>query len=138
MKKYLTLFVLVLWGIIAKAQTTISTSSKRMVDTNAIYTAVEKVATFPGGLDKFYKYLRKNSKYAIDTDHDGPVQYVFLTFVVERDGSLTDVKIMRGASPELDAEAIRLIKASAPWVPGEQSGYKVRLQYTVPVSFAAN
>lgn len=137
MKKYLTLFVLVLSGIIAKAQsTTANAPAKRMIDTNAVYMAVEKPTTFPGGVDKFYKYLRKNSKYAIDRDDN--TAKVYVTFIVQKDGSITNVKIIRGVNPELDAEAIRLVKASAPWVPGEQSGYKINQEYTTPISFAAN
>lgn len=138
MKRYLALFVLVLSGVIAKAQTITSTDkpvSKRMVDTNAVYTAVEKPGTFPGGIDKFYKYLEKNSKYPIATEPGEPSLRVYLTFIIEKDGSLTNVKIMRGVNSELDVEAIRLIKASAPWTPGEQSGYKVRMEYTIPIAF---
>jgi TonB family protein len=77
-----------------------------------------KPATFPGGIDKFNKYLSENSKYPVDKESDAA--RVFVQFVVERDGSLTSVKIMRGVSLELDTEAIRLVKASAPWIPGER------------------
>ena len=100
-----------------------------------MFTTVQKAATFPGGIDKFYKYLEKNSKYPIATEQGEPSLKVYLTFIVERNGSLTNIKIMRGAIPKFDVEAVRLVKASGLWITGEQSGYKIRQQYTVAVSF---
>lgn len=109
-------------------------------DTNEIFTAVEKSATFPGGVDAFQKYIEKNSKYPIVTDkvQAATARRVFLGFVIEKDGTLTDIKIFRGVNADLDAEAIRLLKASAPWLPGEQNGFKVRQQYVVPIDFLQN
>lgn len=135
MKKLLTLLTFVLLGIIAKAQTgpQETQNSKPSVDTSDVFVSVQKPATFPGGVDKLNKFFRKNSKYPITEDSGAAV--VFVQFIVERDGSLTSVKIGRGVNLELDTEAIRLVKASGLWVPGEQHGNKVRQQYGALIKF---
>jgi protein TonB len=104
-------------------------------DTNEIFTAVENSAEFPGGIEKFYAYLGKNIRYPAVARENNVQGKVFLTFVVEKDGSLTDVKVMRGLGSGCDEEAMRVIKASPRWKPGQQNGRAVRQQYTVPISF---
>jgi len=99
--------------------------------TNGLYKQVEHEPQFPGGIQKLYAYLRKNLRYP-RMDIQGKV---FVTFVVEKDGSLTNIKIQRSLSPETDAEAIRLIKNSPKWNPGIQNGRPVRVQYSLPIVF---
>ena len=100
-----------------------------------IYVAVEHPAEFPGGLDAFYAYVKANIHYPEQAIKDNVQGKVYVTFVVEKDGSLTDIKVMQGIGDGCDEEAVRLIKASPKWNPGEQNGVIVRQQYTVPVNF---
>jgi len=104
-------------------------------DSNEIFTAVENSAEFPGGIEKFYAYLQKNMRYPAVARENNVQGKVFLTFVVEKDGSLTDIKVLRGIGSGCDEEAVRVIKASPRWKPGQQNGRNVRQQYTVPISF---
>ncbi|MBB6108168.1 outer membrane transport energization protein TonB [Mucilaginibacter lappiensis] len=100
-----------------------------------VYTAVEKVPEFPGGLEKFGLFLGKGIKYPkVDRDN-GTQGRVIVTFVVEKDGALSGLKVTRGVSKTIDAEAIRVLKASPKWTPGIEGGKKVRVQYSVPISF---
>jgi protein TonB len=104
-------------------------------DPNQIFTSVEQVPEFPGGVQKFYDYLGKSIHYpAIDRENNTSGR-VMVQFVVERDGSLTDVKAVRGPSETLQEEAVRVLKKSPKWKPGIQNGRPVRVQYTVPVIF---
>lgn len=124
----LTLFITLLAGC-----------AKRQVDppsvNDGVYVAVEHPAEFPGGIDAFYAYLQANIHYPQQAVHDGVQGRVYVTFIVEKDGSLTDVKVLRGIGDGCDEEAVRVIKASPKWTPGTQNGKVVRQQYTVPVHF---
>jgi protein TonB len=104
---------------------------------NEIFTSVEQLPEFPGGIDKFYKYLGKVLRYPAVAQENGVQGRVNVTFVVERDGSLTDVKAAgRTLGSGLEEEAIRVLKSSPKWNPGKQNGRSVRVQYTVPVVFS--
>jgi len=105
-------------------------------DPNKIFASVENLPEFPGGQDKFIAYLSKTIRYPAVDRENGTQGRVILTFVVERDGSLTDIKVSRSLSPGTDAEAVRALKSSPKWKPGIQNGRPVRVQYSVPVSFA--
>ena len=104
-------------------------------DTNKTFKAVDIDPSFPGGIEKFYRYLVKNQKYPAEARKTDLKGKVFITFVIERDGMLTDIKIVKSLSAETDAEAIRLIKDSPKWKPGIQNGRPVRVQYTLPIPF---
>lgn len=104
-------------------------------ESNEIFTAVEKNAEYPGGLDKFYKYLESTMRYPSVARENNVQGKVFLTFVVEKDGSLTDIKVLRGIGSGCDEEAMRVVRGSKKWTPGQQNGRPVRQQYTVPISF---
>lgn len=100
-----------------------------------IFQVVEKVASFPGGNAKLMEFLRKELVYpqiAIDNNVQGRV---FVQFVVNKDGSIQDVKVTRGVDPILDEEAIRVVKKMPKWVPAEQRGKTVRSRFTLPVMF---
>jgi TonB family protein len=104
-------------------------------DPNKIFTSVEQIPVFPGGFEGFSKYLAQNIHYPADAVKNKVEGKVFLTFVVERNGSLADIKVLRGVSPDIDAEALRVMKASPHWRPGIQNGRPVRVQFSVPISF---
>lgn len=105
------------------------------VDPNKIFTSVEKLPEFPGGITKFLQYLKDNRR--VTAPDAAYPDRVIITFVVEKDGSLTNIKVIRGLSTDCDAEAIRLIKASPKWTPGTVGDKPVRVQYPVPISFKA-
>ena len=112
------------------------TSKNVAYDPSRIFTSVEQIPTFPGGFDAFYKYLAQNIHYPAGAAKDRIQGKVFVIFVVEKDGSLTDMKIIRGVSPDIDAEAIRVLKSSPKWKPGIQNGRPVRVQFSVPINFS--
>ena len=92
---------------------------------------VEKKPDFPGGLKEFYKYISQNFK---TPDVKGLAGKVFVTFIVEKDGSITEVKVLRDIGYGTGEEAVRVLKNSPNWIPGEQKGRKVRVLYSLPIS----
>lgn len=104
-------------------------------DTEEIFTIVEKKADFPGGTAKLMEFLKKELNYpqvAIDNNIQGRV---YVEFVVNKDGSIQDVKVARGVDPSLDNEAIRVVKKMPKWTPAEQRGKTCRSRFTLPVLF---
>ncbi|MDN5287678.1 MAG: TonB family protein [Mucilaginibacter sp.] len=104
-------------------------------DPNQVFTSVELVPEFPGGLDKLGAYLGKTIHYPALARENGTQGRVIITFVVEKDGSLSDVKVTRGIGSGCDEEALRVMKNSPKWKPGIQNGRFVRVQYSIPISF---
>ncbi|MFN3753252.1 energy transducer TonB [Flavobacterium sp.] len=101
-------------------------------DNNIYNTAgIEVKPDFPGGLEKFYKFIGKNFQVP---EEDGLKGKIFVTFVVEKDGSLTDIKVIRDIGYGTGKEAIRVLKSCPKWNPGEQNGKKVRVLYSLPIS----
>jgi len=98
-----------------------------------IFQVVEDMPQFPGG--SVQKWLQKNVKYPMIAQENNIQGKVFVQFVIEKDGSVSDVKIARSVDPSLDKEAIRVIKAMPKWKPGKQRGKPVRVSYTVPINF---
>ena len=96
---------------------------------------VEQMPTFPGGQQELMSYLGKNIKYPTIAQENGTQGRVIIQFVVERDGSITDVRVARGVDPYLDKEAVRVVKSMPKWIPGKQNGKAVRVKFTVPVMF---
>jgi len=106
-----------------------------LADENAVYTAPDYSAEFPGGAKSFHAYLAKNVRYPKQAKDNHIQGRVFITFVVEKDGSLSNFKLLRGLGYGCDEEASQVLKASPKWLPGIQSGKIVRQQYTVPIAF---
>ena len=101
-----------------------------------VFVVVEKMPEFPGGQQALFKYLSENVKYPVIAQENGIQGRVICQFVVNRDGSIVDVEVVRsGGDPSLDKEAIRVIKSMPKWKPGQQRGKPVRVKYTVPVNF---
>lgn len=109
-----------------------------VVDDNKVYdmTLLEVQPSFPGGMDKFYNYLSKSIRYPVMAAEANIQGKVFVSFVVELNGELTDIHVLRKLGGGTDEEAIRVLKASPPWIPGIQNGRKVRVKYNIPISFA--
>ncbi len=101
-----------------------------------IFEVVEQMPEFPdGGMAGLMKYLGQNIKYPTIAQENGTQGRVVVQFVVNRDGSIVDAKVLRGVDPYLDKEAIRVISGMPKWKPGMQRGKAVRVKYTVPVMF---
>ena len=101
-----------------------------------IFMVVETMPEFPGGQQALFKYLSENVKYPVIAQENGIQGRVVCQFVVNKDGSIVDVEVVRsGGDASLDKEAVRVIKSMPKWNPGKQRGKAVRVKYTVPVNF---
>lgn len=100
-----------------------------------VFTVVEEMPKFPGGQGALLEFLANNIQYPAEAKQNGTQGRVSTCFIVEKDGSISNVEILRSVSPALDAEAVRVIKAMPKWEPGKQRGQAVRVKYTVPVTF---
>lgn len=117
------------------ATTSAQTTSKVMLDTNPVFQRVETIPEFKGGVSAFTKFLNKNIKYPKQALQDHTERTVILTFVVEKDGTLSGLTILRSVSPEINQEALRVMGISPPWTPGTQNGKPVRVQFSIPIGF---
>ena len=100
-----------------------------------VFDVVEQMPSFPGGQQKLMEYLSENTRYPEGLGESCIQGRVILTFVVERDGSISDVKVVRSLDPLLDKEAVRVVSSMPKWIPGKQNGVAVRVKYTIPVTF---
>jgi protein TonB len=100
-----------------------------------IFDVVEEQASFPGGLQAMMEFLGKNTKYPEMARENGIQGRVYIQFVVYKDGSIKDVKVMKGRHATLDKEAVRVVKSMPKWVPGKQRGKSVNSRFTLPVKF---
>ena len=100
-----------------------------------IFTVVENDPEFPGGMEALYKYLRDNIKYPQLARDNNITGKVYVTFVVERDGSIAAPRVLKDIGGGCGAEAIRVVKSMPKWTPGKQRGKAVRVQFNLPVSF---
>jgi TonB family protein len=129
MKKLLALLLLSSSGIFGFAQT--DTVKQEM-----IYDMPEIMPEFIGGADALDEFVKKNLKYPAEAKEKGIQGKVYIQFVVEKDGSVTNIIVRRGANALLDAEAVRIVKLMPAWKPGTMRGKKVRVRYTLPITFS--
>ena len=104
-------------------------------DEDQIFQVVEEEASFPGGMAELMKFLHKNIKYPSICQEQGIQGRVIVQFVVEKDGSITDVQVIKAINPYLDKEAVRVVSTMPKWSPGKQRGKPVRVRFTLPVTF---
>ena len=122
--------------VVVKAESPEDTAQfKNAESTEKTYVVVEQMPAFPGGDAALMKYLSENIKYPEAAEKAGEQGRVVVNFIVEKDGAISNVNVVRSVTPTLDAEAVRVIKAMPKWVPGKQDGQFVRVKYNVPVSF---
>ena len=100
------------------------------------FDVVEQMPEYPGGPSALFEYLAKNIRYPESAEKAGIQGRVIATFVVMKDGSISNVKVVKSVSPELDTEALRVLSSMPNWTPGMQNGKAVNVKYTVPISFA--
>jgi protein TonB len=147
MKKLLLSFILLSLVVCAKAQTTnppdvpdldkLEVKDTTRVDKTPghVFTSIEMAPRYPGGTTAFFRYIGLNLRYPKNNLKNKIEGKVTIAFVVDTDGSLTQIKVLNGVSPDIDAEAIRLIKNSPKWIPGIQNGRPVRVPYSVIIDF---
>jgi periplasmic protein TonB len=104
-------------------------------DEGKIFTIVEEMPTFPGGEEKMAEYIQKNLKYPAIARENGISGRVYVTFVVDKDGKVTNAKILRGIGGGCDEEALRVVRSMPEWKPGRQNGRSVQVQCNLPVAF---
>jgi len=104
-------------------------------DDAPVFFIVEDMPEFPGGEEALRKYIAQSVKYPVIAQENGIQGRVYVSFVVNTKGKVTDVKIARGVDPNLDKEAIRVVQAMPAWKPGKQRGKAVKVSYTVPINF---
>lgn len=111
------------------------TETEDILGENKVFVSVEQAPQFPGGVSAFGKFLESNIKYPSQSRENNIQGKAFISFIVEADGSLSDIHAVRGPSEDIKAEAVRVLTGSPKWEPGVQNGHAVRTQYTVPINF---
>ena len=132
----LILLVIVVAPVRANAQDKKENTSQTRKDTatdDKVYEVCEQMPIFKGGDAALLKYLRENLKYPDNTKDRGVQGRLVIGFIVEKDGSLTDVKVLRPVDIDLDAEVLRLVKGMPKWIPGRHNGQRVRVRYLLPI-----
>lgn len=122
-------------GEVLKAKEVIAQPEPPKAEENKIFEVVEQMPAFPGGDAALMKYLQENTHYPTIAAENGVQGRVVIGFVVEKDGSITDVTVIKSQDPSLDREATRVVKSMPRWIPGKQNGSAVRVKYQVPVTF---
>ncbi|MDT3405425.1 energy transducer TonB [Mucilaginibacter terrae] len=131
MKYTLALFAALSCASLSQAQT------KPAADANMVYSVAQKMPVFPGGEKAFGQYLNKNLRYPKKAKDKKIQGKVFVSMIIEKDGSVKNVQVARGtSSPELNAEAVRVLAVSPKWTPGQQNGKVVRVYQMVPIEFS--
>lgn len=110
-------------------------AEEEVIEEQEIFQVVESMPEFPGGEEARIKFLRDNIKYPQMARESGIQGTVYVTFVVEIDGRVTGVRVLRGIGGGCDEEAVRVVKAMPRWIPGKQRGKPVRVQFNMPIKF---
>lgn len=130
MKRFLLLLSAIFLTNIAFCQ-----EEKKVSDDDAIFFVVEVQPEFPGGLDSMYAFIQKNLIYPEKAKAEGIEGRVFITFTIEKDGSVSNVKILRGIGGGCDEAAKEVVEKMPKWKPGTQRGKPVRVQFNLPIKF---
>lgn len=104
-------------------------------DSSKIFGAAEEMPSFPGGEKALMQYIKDNTYYPEEMCEGAAQGRVMVGFVINEDGSISDVKVLRSLTPEFDEVAVKIVKSMPKWNPGKQNGKAVKTKYTVPVSF---
>ena len=110
-------------------------SDEESAEPEGAFDVVEQMPEFPGGAAGMMKFIAENVKYPEEAYSKGIEGRVLVQFIIEKDGSVTNVKVIKKVNDAIDAEAVRVVKAMPKWKPGKQNGREVRVKYTIPVSF---
>lgn len=129
--KLIFFLLLLILTIHSSAQTD---STFRIGQSDVIFDIVEEQPEFPGGTVQLYKFISDNFIYPQKCKRKNHQGKIYVSFVVEKDGSIEEVKILRGVDKDLDAEAIRIVKLMPKWKPGKQKGKLVKVRYNLPIN----
>ena len=122
-------------GEVLKAKEVIAQPEPPKEEENKVFDVAEQMPSFPGGPSALFEYLSKNIRYPALAEENGIQGRVIVAFFVGKDGSINDVRVVKGVDKSLDNEAIRVVKSMPRWTPGRQNGIPVAVKYTVPVTF---
>lgn len=135
MKRFVLLLIC-MFNLCVFAQETKNTEPFQTGEEDVVFMVVEEMPQFPGGQQALFRYLSENVKYPVIAQENGIQGRVICQFIVDKDGSITNVEVVKsGGDASLDKEAVRVIKSMPNWKPGKQRGKPVRVKYTVPVNF---
>lgn len=113
-------------------------SQKAVVNQDSIHRVTEVMPQYPGGPNEMMRYIQENIKYPQSAKDNKIEGRVYVSFVVEKDGSITNAAVMRGIDKECDAEALRVVSSMPKWTPGQHKGENVRTQFTIPIYYKFN
>ena len=122
--------------VVVKDPTTKYVIKLQKNNSDKAYDLVEEMPQYPGGVGKLMEYVSMSIRYPKEAESKSIQGRVVTTFVVEKDGSITDAEVVKSVDPALDAEALRVVKAMPKWTPGKQDGKPIRVKYTMPITFA--
>ena len=132
MRKILPFILALMLGSVAIAQTPVQVFDP---DDEPVFTVVDNEPEFPGGMENLYQYIATNVQYPAKAKTDKIAGRVFISFVIEKDGSISNIKTLHCPDESLCQEAVRVVKAMPKWKPGRVKGKKVRVQFTLPINF---
>ena len=135
MKKFLFI-ALLSFGFMANAMAQHFDEGEEVIEqSDKVFEVVDEMPSFPGGQSALFDFMAKNIKYPEVAEDNGIQGRVILTFIVKKDGALSDVRVAKSVDPALDKEAVRLIKSMPKWSPWIEKGQFVNVKFTVPVTF---
>jgi len=128
---------LIFMSMMAVLSLTTANAQKTVVSqkNQKVFEVAEQMPEYPGGMMAMMEFLQDNMKYPADAEKQKVQGKVMVSFIVETDGSISDVKVMKNVFPSLDAEAIRVVKAMPRWTPGKQKGKVVRVHFSLPITY---
>ena len=121
--------------IMLMANTTVMAQEKKAADNNIYDDTPEVMPEYPGGMQAMMNFIGENVKYPEDAMEKNISGKVFVSFVVEKDGSVSEAKVVKGVCESIDNEALRVVNAMPKWTPGKKDGKNVRVSYTLPFTF---
>jgi protein TonB len=129
---------LVLMSLMAVFCLTTVSAQKTVVSqkNDKVFDVVEQMPEYPGGMQALFEFISQNIKYPADAQKQKVEGRVLAKFVIETDGSISDIEVVKNAFPSLDAEAVRVIQAMPKWIPGRQKGQAVRVKFVMPINFS--
>lgn len=110
-------------------------ATPQIPDSNQVLIVVEEMPSFPGGIPALFAFVSQELRYPEEARKKRVEGKVLMMFVVERDGSISDIKVIRGIGSGCDQEAVRVVQQMPPWKPGQHGGKPMRVQYSLPVTF---
>lgn len=137
-----TIFLIMLLTFVGSISFAQEIESEEIIDVektdDGLFVLVEEMPEFPGGQEAMFKFLSTTIIYPKEARDKGIQGKVYVSFTIEKDGAISEVKVLRGVHPLLDEEAVRVVESFPNWKPGKQKGKEVRVSYNLPLSFVLN